>query len=74
MDALETELKAKQKEEAEVVAAHKANHDSVVSEERRKKHLEQSLRVVRRQLQCENAYPSLDEIESNTVCRQFNLY
>jgi small-conductance mechanosensitive channel len=64
LEALEMELKAKQKEEAEIVAAHKANHDSIVTEEKRKKHLEQSLRMVRRQLQCENAYPSL---ESNTV-------
>lgn len=63
LEALEMELKAKQKEDAEIIAALKGNHDSVVSEEKRKKHLEQSLHVVRRQLQCENAYPVLDEIE-----------
>jgi hypothetical protein len=56
LEALEMELKAKQKEEAEAVAAHKANHDNVVSEEKRKKHLEQSMHVVRRHLHCENAY------------------
>ena len=46
MQAMELELKAKEKDEAEVVASHKANHDSIVSEEKKKKHLEQSLHVV----------------------------
>jgi len=55
LDALEKELKAKEKEEAEVVAAHKANHESVVSEEKKKKQLEQSLREVGRQLWSANA-------------------
>jgi hypothetical protein len=57
------ELKAKEKEEAEVVAAHKANHDSVVSEERKKKQLEQSLRVVNRNA----AFRSLVELEPDTI-------
>ena len=46
LQALETELKAKEKEEAEAVASHKANHDSIVSEEKKKKQLEQGLHVV----------------------------
>jgi len=48
LQALEMELKAKEKEEAEAVAAHKANRDSIVSEEKKKKQLEQGLRVVRK--------------------------
>jgi hypothetical protein len=47
LQALESELKAKEKEEAEAVASHKANHDSIVSEEKKKKQLEQGLHVVR---------------------------
>ena len=46
MQALEMELKTKEKEEAEVVASHKANRDSIVSEEKKKKQLEKSLHVV----------------------------
>jgi hypothetical protein len=57
------ELKAKEKEEAEVVAAHKANHDSIVSEEKKKKQLEQGLRVVNKNA----AFPSLLEIELDTI-------
>lgn len=45
LQALEAELKAKEKEEAEAVASHKANHDSIVSEGKKKKQLEQGLRV-----------------------------
>lgn len=48
MQALEMELKAKEKEEAEAVASHTANHDSILSEEKKKKQLEQGLRVVRK--------------------------
>ena len=47
MQALEMELKGKEKEEAEAVALHKANRDSIVSEEKKKKQLEQGLHVVR---------------------------
>ena len=46
LQALEMELKTKEKEEAEVVASHKANRDSIVSEEKKKKQLEKSLHVV----------------------------
>lgn len=46
LQALEMELKAKEKEEAEAVASHKANHDSIVSEGKKKKQLEQGLHVV----------------------------
>lgn len=46
LQALEMELKAKEKEEAEAVASHKANRDNIVSEEKKKKHLEQGLHVV----------------------------
>jgi len=48
LQALEMELKAKEKEEAEAVASHTANHDSILSEEKKKKQLEQGLRVVRK--------------------------
>jgi len=37
LQALEMELKAKEKEEAEAVASHTANHDSILSEEKKKK-------------------------------------
>jgi hypothetical protein len=47
LQALELELKGKEKEEAEAVASHKANHDSIGSEEKKKKQLEQGLHVVR---------------------------
>jgi hypothetical protein len=57
------ELKVKEKEETEVVATHEATRDSVVSEENKKKQLEQSLRVV-----CENsALPSLVETEPDSI-------
>ncbi|PNF31371.1 hypothetical protein B7P43_G10071 [Cryptotermes secundus] len=65
LQALEMELKAKEKEEAEVVAAHKANHDSVVSEEKKKKQLEQSLRV-------DEASLSVKEAELQKVQEHFH--
>jgi hypothetical protein len=48
LQALEMELKAKEKEEAEAVASQKANQDNIMSEEKKKKQLEQGLCVVRK--------------------------
>jgi hypothetical protein len=64
LQALEVELKAKEKEEAEAVAAQKANHDNIASEEKKKNQLEQSLRVVKNG---NAAIPSLVEIERDTI-------
>jgi hypothetical protein len=63
LQALEMELKAQEKAEAEIVAAHKANHDNIVSEEKKQKQLEKSLHAVREN----SALPSLVDVKPDAI-------